>query len=255
MKLPLPVPGEIHLLPARFNDYKTLARFHYRPGHPSTIADLVAAWHFPADRADPRAARSPNQPPRCVGVAVLSWPTACSLGRQRAIPMQGWSYGQRLRFANANIRCISRVIVHPTYRCLGLGSQLIRLLIQRCPTRYIEASAQMAHVHPLFERAGMVRHDLGPDRPVYFLFDKASEAGRIRSPAHRPHPQDSPRDPDRLTLDHDSTPASADSRPTVPPGITAHSVEPAPASSAGAPDRTRVRSGCLYQNPSTGDLR
>jgi|GEM_PF-1253582 len=162
MMLRQPIPGRIFLAPGKFNDFKTLERFHYRPRRPRTIADVVAAWH-----------QLPHVPPRCIGVGVLSWPTACQATRHKVLLLNDLSYGEKLRFANVNIRTISRVVVHPTFRSLGVSTAIVRALIARCPTRYIESAAMMAHASPLFARAGMRRFDPAePDKPVYFLFDK-----------------------------------------------------------------------------------
>lgn len=163
MTLVVPLPGRLLLAPAQFDAYKTLRRFHYRPGDPRVPADIVAAWH-----------QLPHHPPRCVGVAVLAWPTCFHRARYRMLGINDWPVRQRIVFANANVRTISRVIVHPTYRAIGLSTRLVRALILRCPTRYIEATAMMARAHPLFERAGMRRCDTtGRDSAApYYLLDK-----------------------------------------------------------------------------------
>jgi N-acetylglutamate synthase-like GNAT family acetyltransferase len=80
---------------------------------------------------------------------------------------------QNLRFANRHIRTISRIIVHPQFRSLGLSTALVRCLCDNCDTQYIEAIAMMAKAHPFFERAGMTRIDpVSPDEPAYFILDR-----------------------------------------------------------------------------------
>jgi hypothetical protein len=64
---------------------------------------------------------------------------------------------RRALWLRDNLRTISRIIVHPRFRGIGLASQLARCLCDDCPTPYIEAIAAMAALHPLFERAGMTR--------------------------------------------------------------------------------------------------
>ncbi|HRK31638.1 MAG TPA: hypothetical protein PLD59_11215 [Tepidisphaeraceae bacterium] len=151
MIIQCPIPGRIYVAPAKFNEYKTLRRFHYRPGDPRVPCDVIAAWH-----------QLPGCPARCVGVAVLAWPTAFHRVRYHALGIADLRAGDRMRFANANVRTIARVIVHPTFRGIGLSSRLVRALILRCPTRYIEATAMMARLHPLFDRAGMKRIERPP---------------------------------------------------------------------------------------------
>jgi ABC-type ATPase with predicted acetyltransferase domain len=98
---------------------------------------------------------------------------AVSSGRDIAFGLSGKSYGEKIRFANANLRTISRIIVHPQFRSLGLATKLIRCLCNECPTRYVEASAQMGRAHPLFSCAGMTRVEpVNEDKPVYYFLDR-----------------------------------------------------------------------------------
>jgi GNAT superfamily N-acetyltransferase len=145
-------------------DYRTLARFHYLANRPATWAGVwTARYRPPGGGAVARA----------VGVVVLSWPSAVHAARNRVFNLSDMVYGHRLRWANAHLRTISRVIVHPQFRSLGLASELIRTAIALCPTRYVEASARMAAAHPMFERAGMTRAPaFDTHRPAYFHFDR-----------------------------------------------------------------------------------
>jgi hypothetical protein len=54
------------------------------------------------------------------------------------------------------LRCISRVVVHPRYRGLGLAVRLVRAALASAATPLTEAYAVMGRVHPFFEKAGMV---------------------------------------------------------------------------------------------------
>jgi GNAT superfamily N-acetyltransferase len=182
MTLVSPLPGRISIASATFNEYKTLRRFHYRPGDPRVPADVVAAWH-----------QLPRRPATCVGVAVLAWPTAFHRVRYRALGLADESIGRRIAFANANVRTIARVIVHPTFRAIGLSTRLVRALILRCPTRYVEATAMMGRIHPLFCRAGMRRvNDDNDDEihPAYYLFDKWLDRLPILAPMLAPSRDD-----------------------------------------------------------------
>ncbi|MGB7158168.1 MAG: GNAT family N-acetyltransferase [Tepidisphaeraceae bacterium] len=118
---------------------------------------------------------------RVVAVGVLSFPSFRSTPRERVLELREMTHKERLRFTNAHVRTISRVVVHPQFRALGLASELVRTLIAHCPTRYVEASAVMARVHPFFAAAGMRAvpfdsaqdgHADESDRPAYFIFDK-----------------------------------------------------------------------------------
>jgi GNAT superfamily N-acetyltransferase len=138
-------------------DYDALARFHYCAGRPASFAAIWTA-HL-ADTTTP------------VGVAILSWPPADSLDRHRHFAIGNLPPRDRLTFANAHLRTVSRVVVHPRCRGLGLGVALVRRCAAECPSPYVEAMARMGWAHPLFERAGFARITPPGDetRPVYYV--------------------------------------------------------------------------------------
>jgi GNAT superfamily N-acetyltransferase len=208
MPLPDYLPGRFALSRGRPSDYFALEHFHYLPRRPATYADVwvvryaefcdfprvaapIAAGlheevsHFSDhDARDARwrceARHLDGDPafPRLAAVGVLSFPSFRSLPRERELGLTELTHKQRLALVNAHVRTISRVVVHPQFRGLGLASELVRKLIEVCPTRYVEASAVMVHVHPFFEAAGMRRvtsdQSESDDRPApaYFLVDK-----------------------------------------------------------------------------------
>jgi GNAT superfamily N-acetyltransferase len=92
--------------------------------------------------------------------------------------LSGSRYEARLRFLNRNLRTISRLIVHPQFRGLGIGSALVRRICCDCDTRWVEAIARMGEVCSCFERGGMERCGEG-----YFLWERdgGTEGGwRVR---------------------------------------------------------------------------
>ncbi|KYH39677.1 MAG: Sigma 54 interacting domain protein [Candidatus Bathyarchaeota archaeon B26-2] len=86
------------------------------------------------------------------GVIVYAYPPSRVFGRRRAF---GRSFS--LEEANRLISTISRVILHPKYRSIGLGVKLVRETLPRAGTPYVEAVAVMARYNPFFEKAGMVK--------------------------------------------------------------------------------------------------
>lgn len=154
------LPGRIDIDPGKPADYAALARFHYLAKRPATWACVVVARYVP-DRAD--------RPPKVIGIGVLSWPSALHRARHRTFGIRSMRFGQRLYWVNANLRTISRVIVHPQFRALGLARQLIEALCARCPTPFIESTARMGRAHPMFERAGFTRVEpIDEDEPLYY---------------------------------------------------------------------------------------
>ena len=159
------LPGTIIFEPGTSKDYRELERHHYRIRPPRTWAYICVA------RFVPRGKRSPG---RLVAVGVLSWPIAMHKTRMVHFNLPT-DYGTNARFANENLRTISRVIVHPQFRAIGLAREIVRRLIEACPTPYVEASAVMGRFAKFFTSAGMVQIDSDPEKPAYFLYDKQSE--------------------------------------------------------------------------------
>ena len=55
------------------------------------------------------------------------------------------------------VSVISRVIIHPKYRSIGLGAKLVAETLPQAGTPNVEATAVMARYNPFFEKAGMQR--------------------------------------------------------------------------------------------------
>ena len=162
--LPDFLPGTLSVQPGVRDDYYRLAPYHYLDRVPSTFAGVWRVCYAPHDPAAGLV--------RTVAVAVLSWPTAAHPVRYHALGVTNLSWGGRLRFANANVRTISRVIVHPQFRSLGLAVALVRVCLATSPLRYVEASARMGRAQPFFRLAGMTQH--ASDRGgSHFYFDRA----------------------------------------------------------------------------------
>lgn len=130
-------------------DYLALERFHYCAGAPATWAGVLAA----------RAACDGE----LAGVLVVSRPTLNGWWRELAWPGV-YGGGDRTRAAiaiNAGLRTISRVVVDPRWRGMGVGVALVRAYLASPLTRDTEAVAAMGRICPIFERAGMTRHERG----------------------------------------------------------------------------------------------
>jgi GNAT superfamily N-acetyltransferase len=78
---------------------------------------------------------------------------------------------------NRELECISRVVVHPTYRGAGLAVKLVRHALADRRTAYMESLAAMGAMHPLFELAGMTAVHLPPDRHLVRLVSAAQAVG------------------------------------------------------------------------------
>ena len=154
-------PGGLVAGAASWADYKELAGFHYAAGAPAVPCAVAGVWH---EQDGERT---------LAGVAVVSHPTLRNACREAVlgVPEEG-----RAAWVNKHVRAITRVIVHPTYRGLGVGKLLVRQAIdavrQMPEVRFVEATARMGRFHPLFEKCGMVRCVMGGltgDKPAYFF--------------------------------------------------------------------------------------
>ncbi len=147
--------GEIIIERGGMREYDAIAAHHYRAGRPATVAQIHRAVYLP-DRAD--------QPSIVAGILIVSYPALSAEARRRAL---GARYeelptGIRGRSINRELRTISRVIIEPRFRGLGLASRMVRHALHEAETPCTEAFASMGRLHPFFARAGMQRFDPVP---------------------------------------------------------------------------------------------
>ncbi len=156
--------GSIH-------DYDRLSPFHYLAGRPAAHKRVYVIR--PPHRA------SVGCVPDIAAVLVVSPPVFNVRGRNLATGGRyaGPDRGAGLAMLNAEVECISRVIVHPVYRACGLAVRLVREAIASAPTRHVEALAAMGTVHPFFEKAGMRAYPVGRDVHLERLVSAADAVG------------------------------------------------------------------------------
>ena len=83
------------------------------------------------------------------GVIVYCYPPSTSFGRRLVLPHMP------MRELNEKLSSISRVVVHPKYRTIGLGNKLVHESLPLAGTDFVEMSAVMARYDPFAEKAGM----------------------------------------------------------------------------------------------------
>ena len=133
----------------RIGDYRELHKYHYIAGAPAAHKRV---WTI----------RTPNRyrrwgAPEVAAVLVVSPPVPCVRGRNVATAGRYVlrNRSDALARINAELECISRVIVHPMFRGLGLASRLVRHALATAQTPRIETLAAMGKIHPLFTQSGM----------------------------------------------------------------------------------------------------
>jgi len=135
------VVKKVRVVLGEAEDYKGLAGYHYRD---SKLGPYAAIF-------------SMKMGTEAIGVIVYKMPTPGAELRGVALGdiFDGLDRRTRLTLINRNIRCISRVIIEPRFRGLGLASRLVRETMPKIGVPIIEAMAVMGTVNPFFEKAGM----------------------------------------------------------------------------------------------------
>ena len=164
---------DLHLSLGSMADYGALKEHHYKSGRPATatrVLTLTHTRHTPSDRFTETPA---NRQP--VAVLVESLPSlACTMRNYALNDRYGNWLPPRARatLINREIRLISRVVVHPCWRGIGLAVRLVKSALQTQTTLYTEALAAMGRVSPFLERAGMTAYP----RPRHEYDDRLIEA-------------------------------------------------------------------------------
>jgi ABC-type transport system involved in cytochrome c biogenesis ATPase subunit/predicted N-acetyltransferase YhbS len=127
-------------------DYKALCEFHYR-----------------AHRTPPtRKIFTLKRKGELCGVIVYCYPPPMCFGRKKV-----WKGD--IKQLQKEVSVVSRVIIHPKYRSIGLGEKLVRDTLTFAGTSYVEAVAVMAKYNPFFEKAGMQK--IAENKPSQAITD------------------------------------------------------------------------------------
>ena len=144
------VSENLRIVPGCLDDYRRLARYHYRGGHPGPASAIFVL----------------KRPSCKMPVGVIVYSTAPAVLELRNIATNhifaGLDRSAQLGLINANIRRISRVIIEPRFRGLGLASRLVRETMPLVNVPIVEALAVMGWVNPFFEKAGMKAYKAQP---------------------------------------------------------------------------------------------
>ncbi|MEM3875375.1 MAG: GNAT family N-acetyltransferase [Candidatus Bathyarchaeia archaeon] len=114
-------------------DWRRLAGFHYR-------SHKIAG---------PRKIFCLKRDEELCGVIVYAHPPPTCFGRRLVLPKM------TMKELNEKLSIISRVVVHPKYRTIGLGIKLVKETLPLTGTPYVEMPAVMARYNPFAEKAGM----------------------------------------------------------------------------------------------------
>jgi ABC-type lipoprotein export system ATPase subunit/GNAT superfamily N-acetyltransferase len=131
---------EIQTTQGSMQEWKQLAPFHYR-------SHRISA---------PRKIFCLRRGQELCGVIVYCYPAPACYGRRLLLPRMNMSE------LNSRLSVISRVVIHPKYRTIGLGAKLIKETLPLAGTPNVEMLAVMAKYNPFAEKAGMKKVAIQP---------------------------------------------------------------------------------------------
>jgi GNAT superfamily N-acetyltransferase len=123
----------MQIVEGTIEDWRKLAGFHYR-------SHKIAA---------PRKIFCLKRGEELCGVIVYCYPPPTAFGRRLVLPKMS------MKELNQKLSIITRVVVHPKYRTIGLGARLVKETLPLAGTPYVEMPAVMAKYNPFAEKAGM----------------------------------------------------------------------------------------------------
>ncbi len=174
--------NKIRVSPASPADYGTLARYHYRHAKPGPVSAIYA---LRPKTPVPGLTRNAT-----IGIIVYSMPVpALKLRNYATLSMfAGLDRQTQLQLINANIRCISRIVIEPRFRSLGLATRLVAETMPLLDVPIIEAMAVMGTFTGFFEKAGMTAYT-GPSskrhaRMIEAFSGVGIEADELIDPKH-----------------------------------------------------------------------
>lgn len=163
------------------HDYDTLSPLHYRAGRPMTWPVVLRA----VDPLEPFRSEPGQGVDRgtcrggLAGVLVVSTPVLNGPWRELAWPGRYRGRDRRAvaRQINQELRVISRVVVDPRWRGVGLATALVRAYLDAPITPATEALAVMGIACPFFASAGMTEYRMPPRPADARLMDACEHAG------------------------------------------------------------------------------
>jgi ABC-type transport system involved in cytochrome c biogenesis ATPase subunit/GNAT superfamily N-acetyltransferase len=177
--------ADVRIEKGSIEDYKKLKRFHYRSKNEKERASLRVKDCFRLLYGD-----------SLIGVIVYSH-SYLNLKPRNMVFGDRYVFTpgdlHKARLINEEIARISRVIIHPKFRGIGLAEYLVKETLPTVDAKVVEVLAVMAKYNPFFEKAGMFRVDYLrdgniPDKKIRafledhdFDFNLAKSKGYCRS--------------------------------------------------------------------------
>jgi len=155
---PCSICADVRIEKGSIEDYERLKRFHYRSKNEKELASLRMKDCYKLLYGS-----------SLIGVIVYSY-SYLNLKPRNMV------FGDRYVFTpgdlhkaqliNEEIARISRVVIHPKFRGIGLGEFLVKETLPKVNAKVIEVLAVMAKYNPFFEKAGMLKMEYRRDENV-----------------------------------------------------------------------------------------
>lgn len=143
--------ADVRVEKGSLEDYENLKRFHYRSKNEKESSSLRIKDCYKLLYGE-----------GLIGVIVFSH-SYLNLKPRNMVFGDRYVYTpgdlRKARLVNDEIARISRVIIHPKFRGIGLGEFLVKETLPKLHVKVVEVLAVMARYNPFFERAGMLRVD------------------------------------------------------------------------------------------------
>jgi len=133
----------------------------------------LSGFHYRSHRVGPsREIYRLRRGSELCGVIVYCYPSLSCSGRRLVLPKVS------LKGLNIALSTIGRIVIHPKYRSIGLGTKLIRKTLPRIGTPNVEMIAVMAKYNPFAEKAGMKKVlEQKPSKTVLQVADVLTSLG------------------------------------------------------------------------------
>jgi ABC-type ATPase with predicted acetyltransferase domain len=149
------VCADVRVEKGSLEDYEKLKRFHYRSKNEKESSSLrMKDCYKLLHRGE------------LIGIIVYSH-SYLNLKPRNMVFGDRYVYTpgdlRKARLINQEIARISRVVIHPKFRGIGLGAFLVKETLAKVGAKVVEVLAVMARYNPFFEKAGMLRMDYRRD--------------------------------------------------------------------------------------------
>jgi len=179
---PCSVREKVRVEEGSVEDYERLRRFHYKGSNDKELGGFNVRDCFRLLHGDV-----------LIGVIVFC-NSYLNLKPRNMVFGERYVYTpsdlHKAHLINEEIARISRVVIHPKFRGIGLGELLVKETLSKVDAKVVEVLAVMARYNPFFEKAGMLRVDYRRDETAIdkrirrFLEERGFDFKLARSKAY-----------------------------------------------------------------------